>query len=98
MFRDITPNLFTTVMGTGIVANAAATLPVQFTGLRVFATIVWASAAFVLTALTAALAVHWVVHRVHARAHAAKRRPIRRKRRNWFSKFTAARGKLSRSL
>lgn len=71
IFRDVTPNLFTTVMGTGIVATAAATLPVQFVGLRVFATIVWASAAFVMIALTVALAVHWTVHRVHALAHSA---------------------------
>ena len=37
MFRDIGPNWFASVMGTGIVANAAAVLPLQVPGLRVFA-------------------------------------------------------------
>jgi C4-dicarboxylate transporter/malic acid transport protein len=57
-------------MGTGIVANAAVTLPVHLTGLRVAATVVWALAAFLLVALTAAWAVHGTRHRAQARAHA----------------------------
>ena len=45
MFRDLGPNWFAAVMGTGIVANAAAVLPLRLPGLRVFATVVWALAA-----------------------------------------------------
>ena len=42
-FRDLGPNWFAAVMGTGIVANAAATLPLRVPGLRGFATAVWGS-------------------------------------------------------
>ena len=45
VFRDLGPNWFASVMGTGIVANAAAILPLQVPGLRAFATAVWALAA-----------------------------------------------------
>jgi Voltage-dependent anion channel len=59
VFCDIGPNWFAAVMGTGIVANAAAVLPLQLPGLRVFATAVWGLAAAMLVALIAAFAVHW---------------------------------------
>ncbi|AXB49084.1 C4-dicarboxylate ABC transporter [Amycolatopsis albispora] len=42
------PNWFASIMGTGIVATAAATLPLQFPGLRTAATLVWAVAAVLL--------------------------------------------------
>jgi C4-dicarboxylate transporter/malic acid transport protein len=71
MFRDLGPNWFATVMGTGIVANAGALLPVRVTGLHAAARAVWALAAFGLIALTAAWAVHWIRHRDRALAHAA---------------------------
>jgi C4-dicarboxylate transporter/malic acid transport protein len=71
VFRDLGPNWFASVMGTGIVANAGATLPVYVPGLRVFATAVWALAAAALTALTAAWAVHWIHYPDRARGHAA---------------------------
>ncbi len=45
VFRDLGPNWFAAVMGTGIVANAGATRPVYVPGLRVLATAVWALAA-----------------------------------------------------
>lgn len=51
------PNRFTSVMGTGIVANAAATLGVP--GLRGPATVVWAAAAVLLVVLCAAWARRW---------------------------------------
>ncbi|WP_459167277.1 SLAC1 family transporter, partial [Mycolicibacterium diernhoferi] len=35
------PNWFSSVMGTGIIAVAGATLPLQPPGLRVFTEIVW---------------------------------------------------------
>ena len=57
-------------MGTGIVAVAAASLPEQFPGLRAAATVVWALAAALLVAVTAATIVHWRRHPQTARAHA----------------------------
>jgi C4-dicarboxylate transporter/malic acid transport protein len=70
VFRDIGPNWFASVMGTGIVANAAAVLPLQVPGLRVFATAVWALAAAMLTGLIAAWGVHWARYPERARGHA----------------------------
>ncbi|WP_378737832.1 TDT family transporter [Nocardia brasiliensis] len=58
--RQLGPNWFAAVMGTGIVATAAATLPLQFTGLRGAATLVWALAAALLVALSVAWVAHWV--------------------------------------
>jgi C4-dicarboxylate transporter/malic acid transport protein len=57
-------------MGTGIVANAAATLPFRITGLHVLAIAVWALAAACLIALTGAWAVHWTRHTRGALDHA----------------------------
>jgi tellurite resistance protein TehA-like permease len=45
MFRDLGPNWFAAVMGTGIVANAGALLSRRIPGLRTFTTAVWALAA-----------------------------------------------------
>jgi C4-dicarboxylate transporter/malic acid transport protein len=72
VFRDLGPNWFASVMGTGIVANAAAVLPLRLPGLRVFATVVWALAAALLITLIAAWGVHWTRYPERARAHAAK--------------------------
>ena len=58
-------------MGTGIVANAAAVLPLRVPGLQVFATVVWALAATVLIALIVAWSVHWTRYPERARAHPA---------------------------
>ncbi len=58
VFRDLGPNWFASVMGTGIVANASAVLPLQVPGLRGSATAVWALAAALLITLTAAWAIH----------------------------------------
>ncbi|MFI9504319.1 TDT family transporter [Nocardia sp. NPDC052566] len=67
--RHLGPNWFAAVMGTGIVANAAATLPLQFPGLRGAATGVWALAALMLVALSTAWAVQWVRFPENARDH-----------------------------
>ena len=56
-------------MGTGIVANAAALLPVHVPGLRGFAVGVWRLAATTLVLLTAATGIHWLSHPEHARRH-----------------------------
>ena len=66
---SITPNWYASIMGTGIVATAAATLPLQFGGLRAFATVVWAAAAILLIGLTAATVLHWRQHRQVARGY-----------------------------
>ena len=66
---NLTPNWFASIMGTGIVANAAATLPLQFPGLRPAATIVWALASVLLVALSTATVMHWVRYRATARGH-----------------------------
>jgi C4-dicarboxylate transporter/malic acid transport protein len=70
VFRDLGPNWFASVMGTGIVAIAADTLPFRVAGLHVFALVVWAIAAAWLVVLSAAWAVHWTKHTDRARAHA----------------------------
>ena len=67
-FAAITPNWFATVMGTGIVANAAAALPTPFTGLRIFGLVVWVLAAALLIAVTAATAAAWRTARPAAAA------------------------------
>lgn len=74
LFEHITPNWFASVMGTGIVANAAASLPARVPGLHVFATVVWIAVSAALVLLTAAFAVHWARHRTHALSHA--RHPV----------------------
>jgi C4-dicarboxylate transporter/malic acid transport protein len=68
------PNWFASVMGTGIVATAAATLPVQWPGLRGFAAAIWALAALWFVILTGAEILHWTRHRTTALGHA--RNPV----------------------
>lgn len=63
------PNWFASVMGTGIVANAAATLPLQFPGLLTFARVVWVLDILLLIAVSTATLLHWRHHRATARGH-----------------------------
>ena len=56
-------------MGTGIVANAAALLPVHIAGLRAVAVGVWLLAAAMLVLLTTATGIHWLRYPEHARRH-----------------------------
>ncbi|MFJ8953672.1 TDT family transporter [Streptomyces sp. NPDC102381] len=65
--RQLGPNWYAAVMGTAIIANAGATLPVQFTGLRTALTAVWALSFVLLLALLGARALHWTHHRDRAR-------------------------------
>jgi C4-dicarboxylate transporter/malic acid transport protein len=60
VFSNLTPNWYASIMGTGIVAVAAASLPWQPPGLHTGALAVWALAAFLLVALTAATVTYWV--------------------------------------
>lgn len=50
--REIGPNLFASVMGTGIIANAAIGLPIIGSRLELFATLVWLVAAIGLVFIT----------------------------------------------
>ncbi|NMD58812.1 C4-dicarboxylate ABC transporter [Rhodococcus sp. AD45-ID] len=67
---NLGPNWFASVMGTGIVATAAATLPVQVRGQQVFAQVMWTLAAILLVVLVVAVVAHWVRHPTVARSHA----------------------------
>jgi C4-dicarboxylate transporter/malic acid transport protein len=64
------PNWFASVMGTGIVATAAATLPVHVPGLRVFAQAVWVVAAVWMFILIVTVGAHWMRHPTVAHSHA----------------------------
>jgi len=67
---NIGPNWFASVMGTGIVATAGATLPVHVYGLRGFAEVVWVIAAVLLVVLIVVVGGHWLRHPTVARSHA----------------------------
>ncbi|GAA2796515.1 TDT family transporter [Saccharopolyspora taberi] len=67
--ESVGPNWFTSVMGTGIVANAAATLPVHLPELEIAATVVWLVAVVMLIAITAVFAAQWLVRPATARRH-----------------------------
>ena len=67
---NIGPNWFASVMGTGIVANAGATLPVNVPGMHVFTRAVWVAAAVLLLALVAVVGGHWIRHPKVMRSHA----------------------------
>src|ERR1700753_1008906 len=71
VFRDLGPNWFAAVMGTGIVANAAALLPFDWPAAKALTIVPWALAVVLLVALLAATAAHWVRFPERARAHLA---------------------------
>ncbi|MGY0487633.1 TDT family transporter [Streptomyces sp. WG-D5] len=65
--RQLGPNWYAAVMGTAIIANAGATLPVRLPGLRTACTVLWALSFVLLLALLGARALHWTHHRDRAR-------------------------------
>ena len=67
---NIGPNWFASVMGTGIVANAGATLPVNVPGMHIFTRAVWVAAAVLLLALVTVVGGHWIRHPKVMRSHA----------------------------
>jgi C4-dicarboxylate transporter/malic acid transport protein len=69
VFANLTPNWFASVMGTGIIAVAAASLPVQLPGLHLGAVTLWASAGALFLTLTVATSIHWRRHPATARGH-----------------------------
>ena len=66
----IGPNWFASVMGTGIVANAGATLPADLPGMHLFTRVVWVAAAVLLTGLVVVVGGHWLRNPTVARSHA----------------------------
>ncbi len=69
--RYFGPNWFAAAMGTGIVANAAVSLPTHVPGLRGFALGVWILDALLLAVLVIATAAHWIRHPGTASRHLA---------------------------
>lgn len=67
--RHLGPNWYATVMGTAILANAGAALPLAVPGLRTAYQVVWALSALMLLTLLAARAIHWLRHPDQARSH-----------------------------
>ncbi|MFJ9177341.1 TDT family transporter [Streptomyces sp. NPDC102360] len=65
--RQLGPNWYASVMGTAIIANAGATLPVHLAGLRTGLTVMWALSFVLLLVLLGARALHWAHHRDRAR-------------------------------
>jgi len=70
LLHHVGPNWFASVMGTGIVATAAASLPIHVPGLRGFAQVVWVLAAAVLAVLIVAVGSFWLRHPAVALGHA----------------------------
>jgi C4-dicarboxylate transporter/malic acid transport protein len=70
-FRNFGPNWFASVMGTGIVANAAALLPFDWPLAKDLAIGPWLLAVVLLVAVVAATAVHWARYPERARGHLA---------------------------
>ena len=70
MLGNIGPNWFASVMGTGIVATAGASLPVHVPGLRTFTEVVWVIAATLLVVLLVVVGGHWIRNPRVARTHA----------------------------
>ncbi|MBN9622935.1 MAG: TDT family transporter [Actinobacteria bacterium] len=68
-YRDLGPNWFAAVMGTGIVANAAVLLPFDWPLARDLAIVPWALAVVLLVTLLGATVAHWVRHPERRRAH-----------------------------
>ena len=71
VFSYLTPNWFAAVMGTGIVAVGASSLPWQPPGLHVLAIGFWILAAVLFVVLAVGTAVHWRRYPAVARGHAS---------------------------
>lgn len=69
--NEIGPNWFASVMGTGIIANAAASLPLISDHLRGFALVVWLIASAMLIGLLIAVLKQWIMRPHVLRKHAS---------------------------
>ncbi len=63
------PNWFASVMGTGIVATAGATIPFRVPGLHLFTLGVWEVATVLLLVLSVAFVAHWIAQPRAARRY-----------------------------
>lgn len=63
------PNWYASIMGTGIIASAGATLPIHVTDMHTFTLLVWVAAAVLLLGLLIATGLHWLKHPAVARSH-----------------------------
>lgn len=68
-WANVRPHWFATVMGTGIVANAAVTLPIDLPGGTAVTRLFWALAVVLLVLVTSATTLHWRHHPDVARGH-----------------------------
>lgn len=66
---NLGPNWFASVMGTGIIANASATLPVVGPSLQTFALVVWVVASLLLIALIIAVTIQAIARPQVVRGH-----------------------------
>lgn len=66
---NLGPNWFASVMGTGIIANASATLPVVGPSLQTFALVVWVVAGVLLVLLIVAQVAQWISNPAIAKGH-----------------------------
>ena len=57
------PNWFASVMGTGIIAVAGATLPIRLPGLDALTMAAWALASLIFIVLCVAVPINWLRHR-----------------------------------
>lgn len=71
VFRHIGPNWFAAVMGTGILATAAALLPFDWPLAKDLALLPWGLSVVMLLIIGAATVVHWLRHPAESRAHLA---------------------------
>ena len=69
VFANITPNWYASIMGTGIIAVAAAGLPQQSSSLHTAAVVIWILASVLLIGLSVVTGIHWARHRATARGH-----------------------------
>lgn len=67
VFANLGPNWFASVMGTGIIATAGATLPISIPGVHTLALVFWMLATLFLVLLTIAWVVHWIKYRATAK-------------------------------
>ena len=67
---NIGPNWFASVMGTGIVATAGATLPIRIPGVHAFTEVVWVIALALLVVLIVVVGGHWLRNPRVVRSHA----------------------------
>ncbi len=70
LLSNLGPNWFASVMGTGILATAGASLPMHVPGLRTFALVAWLVAAGWLVVLLVTVGAHWLRHPTVVRSHA----------------------------